>query len=241
MWDKCKIWKKPNSREKFSWTSDCKSHKISVQVITSIRIDKSIQTIHLWQLPWHTSMYHSKVVYVFQNGISSWERLTMTAPGQLCYAHASVYPPIQFPYLRIHDPGLSYYTVILLTRHERISFNSYNEFYTRLLNYKGVLLISEMCAVIASNLFIWQGCSPKIKCQIPQKIELLKTQTPQIWNNRKFIAPKMVLKDSFPCYFKMLYSHFGWLLSSSYRFKYKNWMTLKIARTGSAAPPLPIP
>ena len=88
-------------------------------MIISIRIDKSVQTIHLWQLPWHMSMYHSKVVYVFQNGISSWEQLTMTAPGQLCYVHASVYPPIQFPHLRIHDPGLSYYTVILLTGHER--------------------------------------------------------------------------------------------------------------------------
>ena len=115
MCDKCKISEKnPNSRAKFSWTSDCKNHKISVQVIISIRIDKSIQTIHLWQLWWHMSMYHSKVVYVFKNGISSWERLTMTALGQFCFAHASIYPPIQFPHLRVYDLELRHYTVILL-------------------------------------------------------------------------------------------------------------------------------
>ena len=164
----------------------------------------------------------------------------MTAPGQFCFAHASVYP---VPHLRVHDPGLWYYTVILLMVWKDF-IHFYNEFYTRLLNYKGVLMISEMCAVIASNFkqlsvtmcraiwpliiwysaernflfpgggghiqaFIWQGCSSKIKCQIPQKIELLKIQTLQKLNNRKFIAPKMVLKDSFPCYLKMLYSRFS--------------------------------
>ena len=50
------------------------------------------------------SMYHSKVVCVFQNGISLWERLTMTDSGQFCFVHASVYPPIQFPESQIQFP-----------------------------------------------------------------------------------------------------------------------------------------
>ena len=37
-----KLLKKPNSWAKFSSTLDCKNHKISVQVMSSIRVDKSI-------------------------------------------------------------------------------------------------------------------------------------------------------------------------------------------------------
>ena len=74
----------------------------------------------------------------------------MTTPGQFCFARAPVYPPIQFPALRVCDPVMILHCDTT-NGMNRISFNSYNEFYTRLLDYKGVLLISEICAVIASN------------------------------------------------------------------------------------------
>ena len=75
--------------------------------------------------------------------------------------------------------------------------------------------------------FIWKGCSPKIKCHISQEKELLKTQTPQKLGNRKFIVFKK-------WFFRIrVLTYFGGLIIKlMLQFKYRNWMTPKIARTG---------
>ena len=65
--------------------------------------------------------------------------------------------------------------------------------------------------------FIWQGCSPKIKCQISQEKELLKIQTPQKLGNRKFIVFKK-------WFFRIRFlTHFGGLIIKlMLLFKYRN-------------------
>ena len=106
---------KPNSRAKFSWTLDCKSHKISVQVILSIPGYPS-ESVSLCK----PSIYDNShgicpytVIRIPKWYLCACERLTMTTPRQFCFAHVLVYDaPIRFllPRVLTMIPG---YDIIL--------------------------------------------------------------------------------------------------------------------------------
>ena len=113
-------------------------------------------------------------------------------PGSVLNMYLSRY---QYSFL---TSGLYYTVILLLVR--RTTFNSYSEFYTSLFNYKGISSIFEMCAVIVWNLEI-SGHFYTSLFNYKGILSIFEMCAVIVWN--------LEISDSFPCYFKMLYSLFG--------------------------------
>ena len=84
-------------------------------------------------------MYRSKVV-TYLEMVSLCEKLRSTIPGSVLHMYLSAH---QYNYLRVMILHCDINKDL-----KKNTFNFYNEFYTRVLNYKWILLIFEMCARI---------------------------------------------------------------------------------------------